>query len=166
MTNDVTSKQCSNSVHWFQSWKFVCLASPFSLQISSQLVTTGAGGRGGSLRSEPTPQGYRACQGTWSVCRLLSDPQVLKAQGGPPLPPAPPKSSPKVHQKSDQKKGQIFDPKWSPKGTLKISKILPHLQNCTLKHLSRALLAAFISERVSKPSPKTSRTSKIIVLHK
>ena len=90
--------------------------------------------------------------------------QVLKAQGGPPLPPAPPKSDPKSDQKSNQKKVQNFDPKWSPKGTLKISKISPNLQNGTLKHLSRALLAASISERVSKPSPRTSITSKIIVL--
>ena len=37
-------------------------ANPFSLQISSQLVTTGAGGRGEALRSAPTPQGYRVCQ--------------------------------------------------------------------------------------------------------
>ena len=124
----------------------------------------GAGGRGEALRSAPTPQGYRACQcfSPWPVpVRFL---QVLKAQGGPPLPPAPPKNRPQIHQKSNQEKDQISDPKWPPKGTLKIIKISQNLQNGTLKHLSRALLAAFISERVSKPSPRTSRTSKMIVL--
>ena len=100
------------------------LSNPSSLQINSQLVARGAGGRGEALESAPTPKGYRACQEGFSPtvgsCQVL---QVLKAQGGPPLPPAPPKIEPKIDQKSNQKKVQNFDPKWPPKGTLKISKI-------------------------------------------
>ena len=57
-------------------------ANPFGLQISKPLVTRGAGGRGEALRSAPTPQGYRACRWAEPWSRLLSDPQVLKVQGG------------------------------------------------------------------------------------
>ena len=96
--------------------------------------------------------------------RFLQILQVLELQGGPPLPPAPLKIDSKSDQKSNQKKVQNFDPNWPPKGTLKISKISPNLQNGTLEHLSRAPLAASISERVSKSFPRTSRTSKIVVL--
>ena len=92
--------------------------------ISSMATWVGTGGRGGALRSAPTPQGFRACRWTCSFCGLLSGScQVLKAQGGPPLPPTPPKTDIKIDQKSNQKKVQNFDPKWPPKGTLKISKI-------------------------------------------
>ena len=103
------------------------LSNPSSLQITNQLVARGAGGRGEALRSAPTPQGYRACQGSFSSFpKFLQTLQVSsdsEGSGGPPLPPAPPKIEPKIDQKSNQKKHQIFDPKWPPKGTLKISKI-------------------------------------------
>ena len=125
--------------------------------------------QGRSLYIRPHParvQGVSRILPLASSCRPFKFLQVLKVQGGPPLPPAPPKSKSKSDQKSNQKKVQIFDPKWPPKGTLKIQKISPNLQNGTLKPLSRALLAAPISERVSKSSPRTSRTSKIIVLLK
>ena len=72
--------------------------------------------------------------------------------------------APKSDQKSHQKKDQIVDSKWHPKATFKISKISPSLQNWCLEHFSRVPLAAFSSERVFKSSPRTSRTSKIIVL--
>ena len=144
------------------------LSNPFSLQINNQPVAEGAGGRGEALEYPPPPQ-----RGTGRAKRALALQLVpvrffrfLRLRGSPPLPPAPPKSSSKSDQKSNQKKVQNFDPKWPPKETLKISKISPNLQNGTLEHLSRALLAAFISERVPKPSPRTSRTSKIIVLPK
>ena len=118
--------------------------------------------QGRSLRIRPHPAG---CEGransTDAVPQFL---RFLRLRGSPPLPPAPPIFTSKFDQKSNQKKVQNFDPKWPPKETLKISKISPNLQNGTLKHLSRALLAASISERVSKPSPRTSITSKIIVL--
>ena len=137
-------------------------ANPSSLQITNLLLARGAGGRGEALRIRPHPAG---CEGRANSTDAVPQfPQVLESQGGPPLPPAPPKSDPKINQKSNQTKVQNFDPKWPSKGTLKNSKISPNLQNGTLKHLSRALLAAFISERVPKPSPRTSRTSKIIVL--
>ena len=84
----------------------------------------GAGGRGEALKSAHTPQGVRACQeGVSSEFQSLSDPQVLKVSGGPPLPPAPTKSISKIDQKSNQKKHQVFESKRSPKETLKISKI-------------------------------------------
>ena len=59
------------------------------------------GGRGGALRYPPPP---RRGTGRAKTALALSPGscltlQVLKAQGGPPLPPAPPKSDPKVHQK-------------------------------------------------------------------
>ena len=144
--------------------RFSIPANPFSLQISRPLITRRGRRQGRSLKIRPHPAGVQGVPLALALGRLLSDPQVLKAQGGPPLPPAPTKNKPKIHQKSNQQIYQIFDPKWPPKGTLKISKISPNLQNGPLKHLSRAPLAAFISEKGSKSSPRTSRTSKIIVL--
>ena len=138
------------------------LSNPSSLQINSQPVARGAGGRGEALGSAPTPQGVKGVSNP--QVQFLRNFRFLRLRGGPPLPPAPPKIEPKFDQKSNPKKVQIFDPKWPPKGTLKISKMSPNLQNGTLKPFSRALLAAPISERVSKSSPRTSRTSKIIVL--
>ena len=76
------------------------------------------------------------------------------------MPPAPPKIETRNWTKIESKNKARFFPKWPPKGTLKISRILSNLQNCGLEHLPRALLAASISERVSKPSPRTSRTCK------
>ena len=128
----------------------------------SKIARLQAGGRGEALGIRPHPAG---CEGransTDAVPQFL---RFLRLRGSPPLPPAPPKSDPKSDQKSNQKKTQIFDPKWSPKGTLKIPKISPNLQNGTLEQLWRAPLAAFISERVSKSFPRTSRTSKTMVL--
>ena len=46
----------SNDFHPANLWK------PSSLQINSQLVARGAGGRDEALRFAPTPQGGRACQ--------------------------------------------------------------------------------------------------------
>ena len=101
------------------------LTNAFSLQISRTLITKGAGGRGEALRSAPTPQGVTGRVKDLGQVRSF---QVLEdLQGVPPLPPAPPKSSSKSDQKSNQKIYQIFDPKWPPKGTLKISKMSPHL---------------------------------------
>ena len=48
----IYSKQCSLNLN-------ANPANPFSLQISSQLVTRGAGGRGEALGSAPTPQGVK-----------------------------------------------------------------------------------------------------------
>ena len=48
----IYSKQCSLNFN-------ANPANPFSLQISSQLVTRGAGGRGEALGSAPTPQGVK-----------------------------------------------------------------------------------------------------------
>ena len=57
-------------------------ANPSSLQITSQLVARGAGGRGEALRSALTPQGYRACQGGFSPFpRFLSDPSGFEGSG-------------------------------------------------------------------------------------
>ena len=122
----------------------------------------GAGGRGRSP-FRPHPAGCdRACQGACTPTQVF---QVLEdLQGGPPLPLYPPKSSSKSDQKSNQKNYQIFDPKWPPKGTVKISKIWKNLQNGSFERLSRALSSAFVSERVPKSSPRTSRTSKMTVL--
>jgi len=93
------------------------------------------------------------------LMQFLNFLRFLSLRGVRPLPPAPPKIDLKIDEKSNQKKVQILDPKWPPKGTLKITKISPNLQNCIFKPLSRALLDAPISEMVPKPSPKTSRTS-------
>ena len=58
MTNPATKKlyckQCSLD---FNPGNLSNPANPFSLQISSQLVTRGAGGRGEALGSAHTPQG-------------------------------------------------------------------------------------------------------------
>ena len=137
------------------------------MQIENHESAGFQGGRrqGRSLKIRPHPTGVQGVsvlvRPRAGSCQVL---QVLKAQVGPPLPPAPPKSNSKSNQKSNQKIDQIVDPKWPPKGTLKISKICQNLQNGILKHLSRALLAAFISEMVSKSSPGTSGISKIMIL--
>ena len=88
--------------------------------IISMAKGVGTGGRGGALRSAPTPQGVtgRVRGFPTQVLQVLED-----LQGGPPLPLVPPKIEQKIDQKSNQKIYQIFDPKWPPKGTLKISKI-------------------------------------------
>ena len=89
--------------------------------IISMTTRLGTGGRGGALRSAPTPQGVKGRVKDLGQVRSF---QVLEdLQGVPPLPPAPPKIEQKIDQKSNQKIYQIFDPKWPPKGTLKISKI-------------------------------------------
>ena len=122
-----------------------------------QLIAGGAGGRGEALGSAPTPQGVKGVP--IPLMQFLNFLRFLSLRGVRPLPPAPPKIDLKIDEKSNQKKVQIFDPKWPPKGTLKITKISPNLQNGIFKPLSRALLDAPISEMVPKPSPKTSRTS-------
>ena len=96
-------------------------ANPFSLQISSQPVTRGAGGRGEALGIRPHPAG---CEGRANSTDAV--PQVfkfLRLRGVRPLPPAPPIFTSKFDQKSNRKKSQNFDSKWPPTGTLKISKI-------------------------------------------
>ena len=138
------------------------LSNPSSLQINSQLVARGAGGRGEALGSAPTPQGVKGVP--IPQMQFLSSWGSWGSGGVRPCRRPLPKSSPKVHKKSSQKKVQNFNRKWPPTGTLEISKISQNLQNGTLKPLSRALLAASISERVSKSFPRTSRTSKTMVL--
>ena len=134
---------------WFQSCQSAFFQS-IELQIVRQLIAGGAGGRGEALGSAPTPQGVKGVLGP--QMQFLSSWGSWGSGGVRPCRRPLPKSSPKVHKKSSQKKVQNFDPKWPPKGTLKISKISPNLQNGTLKHLSRALLAAFIAGRVpSRP---------------
>ena len=141
---------------------FQVLVNYAECETHESAVCQRAGGRVGALRSAPTPQGVKGVSG--ALMQLLRFFRFLRLRGvrlcRRPLP----KSDPKSDQKSNQKKVQNFDPKWPPKGTLKISKISPNLQNGTLKHLSRAPLAAFVSKKDSKSSPRTSRTSKMIVL--
>ena len=88
---------------------------------SNLLVARGAGGRGEALKSAPTPQGVKGVMAPLTRSCLI--PQVLKLREVRPCRRPLPKSSSKVHQKSNQEMDQIFDPKWPPKGTLKITKI-------------------------------------------
>jgi hypothetical protein len=86
------------------------LSNPSSLQINSQLVAIGAGGRGEALISAPTPSGVQGVSLALAVIWFLSDSQVLKAQGGPPLPPAPPQKFTKKWSKIESKKTSDFWP--------------------------------------------------------
>ena len=70
--------------------------------------------QGRSLRIRPHPAGVAGrVDGfpTSNSFKLLT--QILKAQGGPPLPPAPSQKSPKKNQKSNQKKVQNSDSNYS-----------------------------------------------------
>ena len=71
MTNHVIKNYILNSaplISILEILAILLILNPFSLQISSQLVTIGAGGRGEALRSAPTPQGVKG------VPRLLQAP--------------------------------------------------------------------------------------------
>ena len=96
------------------------LSNPSSLQINSQLVARGAGGRGEALGSAPTPQGVKGVLGPQFSSSV---PEVLEAQGES-APAAGP--YPKVHQKfiknRIRKKLRFLIPNGLPKGPSKSQK--------------------------------------------
>ena len=89
--------------------------------------------------------------------------QVLKAQGGPPLPPAPPKSDPKVHQKVIKNRIRnnirFLNPNGFPKGPSKSQKshqMCKMVASKAFPELSRLLLLqkGFQSRPQGPPEPQ------------
>ena len=112
--------------------------------------------------SAPTPQGVKGVP--IPLMQFLRFSGSWGSGGVPPPSAGPSHFYLQIWSKIESKKSSKFWPKMTSHRDPQNLKISPNLQNGTLKHLSRALLAAFIPGKVSKSSPRTSRTSKISVL--
>ena len=116
-TKKIDSEQCSLNFNPGNPWN---PANPFTLQISSQLVARGAGGRGEALRSAPTPQGVKGVP--IPQMQFLNFLRFFCLRGVRPFRRPLQKVTPKLIKNRIKKKSRILTENGLPKGPSKSQK--------------------------------------------